>query len=97
MGTIALQNHDITAGETFFLFRKIHGRITSVILILICVQIECELFIYFTTRGIDYYIFITNELLGCVLPGYGLNIKMSSWELLIYFSTDLNSDGETVI
>lgn len=79
---IVLQNHDITAGENFFLFRKIHGRITSVILKLICVQIECELFIYFTTRGIDYYIFITNELLGCVLPGYGLNIKMSSWEVV---------------
>ena len=69
-------------GKHFFLFRKIHGRITSVILILFCVQIECELFIYFTTRGIDYYIFITNELLGCVLPGYGLNIKMSSWEVV---------------
>lgn len=69
-------------GKHFFLFRRIHGRITSVILILIRVQIECELFIYFTTRGIDYYIFITNELLGCVLPGYGLNIKMSSWEVV---------------
>lgn len=36
---------------------------------------ECELFIYLTTRGIHYYIFITDEFLGCVLPGYGLNIK----------------------
>lgn len=83
-------------GKHFFLFRKIRGRITSVILILICVQIECELFIYFTTRGIDYYIFITNELLDVFYQVMVSTLKCQVGKLLIYFSADLNSDGETV-